>query len=125
MGYMVLPVPQEQALRARPHLAFVIECLGLAAIGKISSRHELMSRLGRCLELLVTNYGSGKPAAVPNLALWLGKATEEYRSLPEQDLTPLLSACSGNTMPAWLKTKVRSELGETVSDLITACLECQ
>jgi hypothetical protein len=124
MDHMVLPIPQEQALRDRPHLAFVIECLGLAALDKISSRHELMSRMGRCLELLVTNYASGEPSAVPNLALWLGKANEEYRSLPEQDLTLLLSACSGNTMPAWLKTKVQSELGETVSDLITVCLEC-
>lgn len=84
-----------------------------------------MSRLGRCLELLVTNYAFGESPAVPNLALWLGKAKEEYLSLSEQNLTPLLSACSGNTMPAWLKTKVQSELGETISDLITVCLECQ
>ena len=125
MDHMVLTAPQEQALRDRPHLAFVIECLGLAAIGKISTRHELMSRLGHCMELLVTNYASDEPTVTPNLALWLGNAKEEYRSLPEQDLTLLLSACSGNTMPAWLKTKVQSELGETVSDLITACLECQ
>ena len=125
MDDIILPAPQEQALRDRPHLAFVIESLGLAALSEISSCHELMSRLGRCLELLITNYASGEPTANPSLALWLGKAKEEYRSLPEQDLTPLLSACSGNTMPAWLKTKVQSELGETVSDLITVCLECQ
>jgi hypothetical protein len=125
MGQILLPASQEQALRDRPHLAFVIECLGLAALSVISSPHELMSRLGRCLALLVTNYASGEPTAAPTLAQWLGKANEEYRSLLEQDLTPLLSACSGNTMPAWLKDQVRSELGETVSDLITVCLECQ
>ena len=124
MGQLVLLAQQEQALRDRPHLAFVIECLGLAALGEISTQHELMSRLGRCLELLVTIYPSDEPTAATPLALWLGKANEEYRSLPEQDITPMLSACSGNTMPAWLKTKVRSELGATVSDLITVCLEC-
>jgi hypothetical protein len=70
-------------------------------------------------------YASNEPTADPTLAQWLGKAKEEYKSLPELDLQPLLSTCSGNTMPACLKTKVQSELGETVSDLITVCLKYQ
>jgi hypothetical protein len=50
MEGIILPTPHEQALQDRPHLAFVIESLDLSALSEISSRHELMSRLGRCLE---------------------------------------------------------------------------
>ena len=116
-----------QVLQERPHLALVIECMGLASLGSISSRQELMVRLGRCLELLITPSASGASdmatTATP-LAQWLDKAQEEFNSLPEEGLMPLLSACSGNSMPDWLIEKAKSELGEAVSDLITVCLEC-
>jgi hypothetical protein len=58
-----------------------------------------------------------KPAAA--LTLWLGKGNAEFSSLQERDLTPLLSACAGNTILNWLKAEVRSELGKAESNLST------
>jgi hypothetical protein len=118
---------QDQALRDRPHLAFVMECLGLAHLSKNTPHQKLMTGLDRCLQSLVATFGTadnlpGMPTA--SLAMWLDRAVEEFNSLSANDFPALLEACSGNTMPEWLKDKVRSELGESTSDLITACLGC-
>jgi len=118
---------QEQALLDRPHLAFVIECLGLAALAENSPHQELLTRLGRCLQKLFTTYAPGEHApGTPeaSLALWLVNAMQEFNCLHAEDISPLLQACSGNTMPEWLKDKARTELGEALTDLIKGCLEC-
>jgi len=120
---------QDHALRDRPHLAFVIECLGLAHLSRNTSPQKLMTGLGRSLQSLVATFGTadnlpGMPAA--SLAMWLDRSVEEFNSLKTAgDFSALLEACSGNTMPDWLKDKVRSELGESISDLIKGCLECR
>ena len=121
------PSMQDQAVMDRPHLAFVIECLGLASLAGNSPHQEILPRLGRCLKTLVATYGLGDHSpGTPNasLVMWLDKAMQEFSCLQEKDLSALLEACSGNTMPDWLKDKVRTELGETVTDLITVCLQC-
>jgi hypothetical protein len=119
---------QDLALRDRPHLAIVIECLGLTSLAENSPHQKLMTGLGSSLQSLVANFGtadnvSGMPTV--SLAMWLNRAVEEYNSLPATDFPALLEACSGNTMPDWLKDKVSIELGESISDLIKGCLECR
>jgi hypothetical protein len=119
---------QDRALRDRPHLAVVIECLGLASLADNIPHQKLMTGLDSCLQSLVATFGSADTiAGMPtvSLAIWLNRAVEEYNCLPASDFSTLLEACSGNTMPDWLKDKVHTELGESISDLIKECLECR
>lgn len=127
MTQSISPLTQEQALQDRPHLALVIECLGLASLAEKTPQQELLDRLERCLKTLGTTHAAGElepgtPAA--SLAQWLGKAAQEFRTLSRKDFPLLLNACTGNTMPDWLKDKIQNELGEAVTDLIRVCLEC-
>ena len=127
MTQAISPLNQEQALQERPHLAFVIECLGLASLAEKTPHQGLLDRLGRCLKTLGDTLEAGElepGTAAASLTLWLGKAVQEFRTLSGEDFTPLLNACTGNTMPDWLKDKIQTELGEAVTDLIRACLEC-
>ena len=117
---------QDHALRDRPHLAIVIECLGISSLSGSITHQKLITGLGRGLQTLVATFGtadnlSGIPTA--SLALWLDKAVEEFNSLPASDFPELLEACTGNTMPDWLKDKARIELGESITDLIKSGLE--
>lgn len=117
---------QDHALRDRPHLAIVIECLGISHLSGIIPHQKLITGLGRGLQTLVATFGtadnlSGIPTV--SLALWLDRAVEEFNSLPASDFPALLEACIGNTMPDWLKDKVRIELGESITDLIKGGLE--
>lgn len=127
MDQSSLQSKQDHALRDRPHLAFVIECLGITSVAENTPHKDLMTRLGRCLQALVaafdtTNNLSG--ASTVSLVKWLDSAVAEFNSLPAKDFPALLEACSGNTMPEWLKNKVRIELGESISDLIKESIVC-
>jgi hypothetical protein len=114
-------------LMGMPHLAFVIECLGLASLARNTPHKEILTRLGRCLERLAASYGtSSRSRETPTaaLALWLDEATKEFHCLTDKDFPALLDACTGNTMPEWLKDMARTELGDSITDLITQCMDC-
>ena len=114
---------QEQALRVRPHLAFIIECLGLASMAEKAPHQEIFNHLELCLKTLFTGCQS-MGAHGDSLIRWLDKAMQEFSSLQDGDFPVLLEACVGNTMPGWLQDKVSTELGDAVTELITRCLEC-
>lgn len=118
---------QELTVRQRPHLAFVVECLGLASLVDSAPHQDLLSRLDHCLkELSELSSGGGVAPATPEFRrdLWIDKAVQEFSNLSSEGFSELLHACAGNTMPGWLKEKVRAELGEAVTELIRDCLEC-